>query len=255
MGYGDELLGSGLARGALARGKRIAFGNGRQIIWHANAHEIYRGNENVAPPGDERAADLDWIAHYAGARTYCRLKPGKSWEFIPGTQRAGELFFTPDEIAFADAIEPGFILIEPNTKQQAPNKRWPYERYREIARLLAAQGYRLAQFVAGGLALDRVDQIKTGSFRLAAAVLQRARLYIGPEGGLHHAAAALDVPAVVIFGGFISPAVTGYATHTNLFSGDGLGCGNIDPCEHCRKAMDRISVDQVYGAAMRLLQE
>jgi hypothetical protein len=66
---------------------------------------------------------------------------------------------------------------------------------------------------------------------------------------LHHAAAALGVPAVVIFGGFISPAVTGYAAHANIFTGDDLGCGNINPCPHCRAAMERISVDQVYGAA------
>jgi FkbM family methyltransferase len=53
---------------------------------------------------------------------------------------------------------------------------------------------------------------------MAAGVLSGASLLISPEGGLHHAAAALGVRAVVIFGGFISPATTGYALHTNLFT-------------------------------------
>jgi hypothetical protein len=32
MGYGDELMATGMARGAAARGKRVAFGDGQRII-------------------------------------------------------------------------------------------------------------------------------------------------------------------------------------------------------------------------------
>jgi len=258
MGFGDEIIGAGLARGAAARGKRVAFGDGQRVIWHDNARLIFARNPNVAPPGTEWCGDVEWIKHYPGRRVYCDIchdRSGRHWRFTPGRVTPGEMYFSAEEIAAAAAMAPeSFILIEPNTKHQAPNKQWGHDRYAQIARALSAQGCRVAQFAAGGVALDRVEQIRTVDFRVACAVLQRARLYIGPEGGLHHAAAALGVPAVVIFGGFISPAVTGYAMHTNIFTGDELGCGRIDPCNHCRQAMSRIGVAHVLHEAHKILE-
>jgi ADP-heptose:LPS heptosyltransferase len=258
MGLGDEIMGAGFARGAAERGRRIAFGDGRRIIWHGNAHLIFAGNPNVLPPGNERKVSrLQWIEHYPGKRLYCEVvdRGRRHWKFKPGLMVPGELYLTAREMAAAEQVVPDdrLVLIEPNTKHQAPNKRWGHDRYRGVAGALSKAGYRVAQFAAGGMAVAGVEQIHTHDFRVACAVLQRARLYVGPEGGLHHAAAALDVPAVVIFGGFISPAVTGYAMHTNIFTGDGLGCGQIDPCDHCRRCMDKIAVEEVTDAALRIL--
>lgn len=256
MGYGDEIMGSGVARVVRARtGRRVAFGRGGKIKWHVNAHLIFRNNPNVAAPGEEHAKDLMWIPHYPGSRLYCQMPTGQNrWQFKAGMQEVGEFFFDERELAEVAAVPSGLILIEPNTKHQAPNKQWGYERYLETAGLLARAGYRVAQFVTGGMALPGVEQIRTRDFRGAAAVLQRARLYVGPEGGLHHAAAAVGTPAVVIFGGFISPAVTGYAQHVNIFTGTGLGCGVTTPCQHCRQAMARISSDMVAQAALGILE-
>jgi ADP-heptose:LPS heptosyltransferase len=99
-----------------------------------------------------------------------------------------------------------------------------------------------------GHVIPGARQLKTPSFRHAMAALSRAALYIGPEGGLHHASGAVGIPAVVIFGGFIPPAVTGYATHTNL-TGGAEACGSLHACEHCREAMNAISVPDVMDAA------
>ena len=74
------------------------------------------------------------------------------------------------------------------------------------------------QLGAGGIrVLEGVRPIETADFRAACAALAGARAAVLPEGGLHHAAAALDIPAVVIFGAMTSPANTGYASHVNLF--------------------------------------
>lgn len=265
MEYGDEIMGSGLARGAHARGVKIAFGDGRKIIWNECAHLIFRGNPNVAAPGQERADNLEWIEHYSGARRYYRFGSGERRQmiFASGTQRPGELFFDPSELEFAERVGDDFIVVEPNTVNDAPNKqwgrqnkRWGLDRYRGVAHLLRDRGFRVVQFDAGAQAIDGIERIATPSFRTACAVLARAALYVGPEGGLHHACAAspVNTPAVVIFGGFVSPAVTGYAQHVNLFTGEGLGCGNLDPCEHCRVCMSKISVEQVIDAAMSLLK-
>lgn len=95
--------------------------------------------------------------------------------------------------------------------------------------------------------------IQTPDFWRACAILSRASAYVGHEGGLHHAAAALGIPGVVIFGGFISPETTGYDCHVNLFTG-GNACGNRTPCMHCRDAMNRITPEAVAEALIGILK-
>lgn len=255
MGLGDELLGSGMARGARARGKRIAFGDGRRILWHANAHQVYQGNPNVAPPGSERDRDIAWIWHYQGRRLYGTPRPG-GWEWNKGFHATpGEMFFTPQELArAAEKMPTGAVLIEPHVKASAPNKRWGWDRYREVAHRLQLDGHHVVQFNYGQRIIGGGTPVSSPDFRTSLAMLARASLYIGPEGGLHHGAAAVNTQAVVIFGGYIHPMTTGYASHVNLF-GAHEACGNTGECSHCTQAMDRITVEQVFEAAKGILRE
>jgi ADP-heptose:LPS heptosyltransferase len=101
--------------------------------------------------------------------------------------------------------------------------------------------------------LANVRQVATKTFRDAVAILKNAAAYVGAEGGMHHAAAAVGVSGVVIFGGFIPPSVTGYGLHTNLAGSDRF-CGSFAACEHCRDAMNAISVDRVFEAAREKLR-
>ena len=257
MGLGDNLMASGLAKGAHARGKRIAFGDGKTIIWDHHSEQIFRGNPNVALPVDTKAGDLEWVHFYRGHRVYnTQVSDGKwKWNYdfkaIPG-----EIYFSPEEHKFASNVGQGFIAIEPNVpefKSVANNKRWPLERYKKLARYLGKSGHKVIQFGYGLHRLDGVEQVPVPSFRHAARVLQNAKLYIGPEGGLHHAAAAVGLPAVVLFGGFIPPAVTGYDFHTNL-TGGAEACGSLQTCQHCIGAMEAIGVEEVYTAAIERMK-
>lgn len=261
MGFGDEIIGSGLARGAAARGKRIAFGDGRQIIWSTNAFAIFRGNPNVAPPGTG-GEGIEWIHHYPGNRMYnMRDAKGSRWIWNYSFRvTPGELFFDAIEDKFAACVFPEDdrdIVIEPNVllrKPWAQNKNWPH--YQPVADALRHAGHRVVQFEYPEMAkrLQRVELFKSAANpRLAMAALSRARLYIGPEGGMHHAAAALGVPAVVIFGGFAPPSVLGYDGHINLTGGAESACGLQRPCDHCAAALDAIKPDDVITAAERLL--
>ncbi|MCC8945999.1 hypothetical protein H8A97_13040 [Bradyrhizobium sp. Arg62] len=242
-----------MARGARARGKRVAFGDRHRIIWSVESHQIYQGNANVAPPGDARYLDLIWIPHYKGVRLYGTPRPG-GWKWNPDFRSIpGEIFFTPQELAFAEARMPaGAVVIEPHVKPMAVNKRWPLERFQEVARRLLRAGHRVVQFSYGQPVLAGVMPISSPTFRTSLAMMARAGLYIGPEGGLHHGAAAVGTTAVVIFGGYIHPMTTGYATHVNLFGSD-EACGNTGACEHCRRAMRAIEAEEVFSAAARLL--
>lgn len=254
-----------------ARGKRAAFGDGRRIVWAPQDYEIFRLNPNVAFPGEEAEqprlfpSKLDWIAHYRGHRLYGHVVNGR-WRFVDFECPPGEVVFDADELAFAAGLAPGragekpFIVVEPRVKPtgacDGSNKQWPPARYAALAEALKREtGLRVVQFVPPRVAplLAGVDVLRTPTFRHALAALTRAALYIGPEGGLHHGAAAVARPAVVIFGGFNTPRSTGYAWHENLTVGE--PCGTIAPCAHCRKAMASIGVDQVLEAALRQLQK
>lgn len=258
MGLGDNLMATGMARGAAKRGKRIAFGDGYRIRWDQHSGLIFHGNGNIAPPGHEGARDLEWIAFYKGSRIYNK-SDGRRWiwnyEFRP---IPGELFLRREEIRPYLNNRKGFVLIEPNVpafKSIAPNKQWPVNRYEDVALALRKAGIDVVQMVHRGGAnrLHNARHVETPTFRCALAMMQRAGLYVGPEGGLHHAAAAFNVPAVVLFGGFIPPQVTGYETHTNL-TGDAEACGSLSRCDHCIAAMNRIGADEVLDASLKHLE-
>lgn len=255
MGLGDQLLGTGLARGAAAKGKRVAFGNGRKIIWDHNSESIFRNNPNIAPPGSERAKDLKWVPFYKGSRLYNRHDvPNSRWVWNYAFKSIpGEVYFDPAEVEWARQFGSGFVVIEPNIegwKSCASNKDWGFQKYQRVCDWLCARGNRVVQFSydRGGSILDGASPIRTPTFRHALAVMANAALYLGAEGGLHHGAAAVGIPGVVIFGGFVPPSVTGYDTHTNL-TGVATACGSLSRCQHCIDAMDRISVEEVINAA------
>ncbi len=247
-------MATGLARGAAKRNKLVAFGDGKTIRWDQYSAPIFSGNLNIARPGQEHKPNLEWVPYYKGHRIYNSQGDNRwIWNYdfkaIPG-----EIFLTAEERFSATPYRKGgLVIIEPNVpewKTVAPNKRWPPERYNMVASKLRSQGYNVIQLWYGrGHKLSDAVFAPTQTFRHALAVMSKASLYIGPEGGLHHAAAAFGVPGVVLFGGFIPPAVTGYDIHTNL-TGGAEACGSFGSCPHCKAAMDAISADEVYWSAI-----
>jgi ADP-heptose:LPS heptosyltransferase len=250
MGIGDQIIGTGMARGSAGRGERIAFGNGKRLIWDHNSPTIFRNNPNIAHPGQEYAKNVRWIDFYKGHRIYNRASNGHwiwNYEF---KITPGEIYFDASEDVHPD--DPDLILVEPNVpnKPCGPNKQWPVGHWAEIAIELTRAGFKVRQFEYGG-PNHVAEKILTRTFRDAAALLKSARLAILPEGGLHHAAAAVGTPSVVIFGGFAPPGVLGYPEHVNLTGG--VACGSFSRCQHCIEAMNAISINDVIDASERLL--
>lgn len=247
MGWGDEIIVTGLARRMQRRDPRpvrVLDRKGR-----ARWSDIWSGNPRLAAPGPGVAQVL---ASGPGLRPYIARETATRWVWRDWVCPVGEIHLTAGERAFATPFA-GRVLLEPNLKPGAsPNKDWGWTRWQGLADALARQGQRVAQLAPpGARLLAGVDPIRTPSFRAACAVLAQARLAVLPEGGLHHAAAALGTPSIVIFGGYISPAQTGYPHQANLFTG-GTPCGMRRPCRHCAQAMARITADAVL-AEVRLL--
>lgn len=224
MGLGDQLLAAGKAK-LLYRetGRPVSIGDGTNVLWCS----WYDHNPYLS-----RKPNGNWVIDYPGHRGYYLSDTEERWLWNYAYRaEPAEIFFTEAEQAFTDQLD-DFILIEPNLKGGAsPAKRW--RGWQELVNLVHAP------FVqpAGGIRLSGVDTVKT-SLRQIACWMKAARAYVGPDGALHHLAAALGTPAVVIFGAFAPPEVTGYPCQT-IFSA-GMPWGDRQDTERSRAAMDSI---------------
>jgi ADP-heptose:LPS heptosyltransferase len=146
-------------------------------------------------------------------------------------------------------------MIEPHVKTIGhQNKAWIWARWIELAQTLRKIDHQTVQCgVPGTEFLAHAATAVTPTFRLAAAVLSVAKAFIGTEGGLMHAAAAVGTPAVILWAEFISPEITGYSSLKNLRHA-GKPCGMRVDCPGCRKSMEAITVDEVIGALKEILK-
>jgi len=248
-------MATGMARGAAARGAKIAFGDGHKLIWGPFCETAFRNNPNIARRADEPG--VEWIGYYKGSRQYNRFENGRwIWNF-DFKAPVGEFFFDERERQHT-VRRRGAVLIEPNVpwhKQVAANKDWGLQRFQHLVDLFRRNGVPVYQPRHGLRRLDRVEVATAPDFRCAVAALAGFDLVVTPEGGLHHAAAAVGVPAVVLFGGFAPPAVLGYAGHQNLTGGATSACGSLRECPHCRAALGRITVEEVFHCGRQLLDQ
>lgn len=223
--------------------------------------DMWEGNPAIASPayvasGQPHAR----ITNGVGCRPYIRYpftaQHGLRFSDWRARDFVGRLYLTDAEVARGDAIRRDvgpFLLLEPDVKPlSTQNKAWGRERYTALVAsvpdvtFIRAYGDECQSF-------EGVRNIRTRTFRDACGILAASGGYVGNEGGFHHAAAALGKPAVVVFGGFISPQTTGYPTHVNLYdNGIGSPCGRWQHCTHCEQAMARITVEEMADAVQQL---
>jgi heptosyltransferase-1 len=152
-----------------------------------------------------------------------------------------------------------FALVNPGAGWGA--KRWPAERYGEVARRLAEDGLKsLINFGPGEEPLMKaVESASAGTAKGVAgslteliALTRHASIFIGGDTGPMHLASALGVPVVAIFGP-TNPARNGpFGTRSIVLR------SLISPTTHSRSAqpdpgMMEISADEVLAAARKLL--
>jgi heptosyltransferase I len=154
-----------------------------------------------------------------------------------------------------------FVVLNPGAGWGA--KRWPAERYGEVARKLADQGVQsILNYGPGEEELVRSAEVASGGTAKATtctiteliALTRRARLFIGGDTGPLHLAAALRVPVVAIYGP-TDPARNGpYGTRSIVLRSPG------SITSHARRAAPdegllAIGCDAVIAAASSLLTQ
>jgi heptosyltransferase I len=153
-----------------------------------------------------------------------------------------------------------FAILNPGAGWGA--KRWPAERYGEVAQGLAEQGVSsILNYGPGEEELVRTAEAASGgttrgmslSITELIALTRRARLFVGGDTGPMHLAAALQVPAVAIFGP-TDPARNGpYGTRSIVLrSAESV-------TSHARRAAPdegllAIGSDEVIAAARELIR-
>lgn len=253
MGWGDEIMVTGQAREMQRRDPRRV-----QVLYdQPRWFDAYFNNPRLARH-DEQGDFQILRPRQSGLRPYMVGKSPDRWTWRAYQPLRGEIWLTDAERAFGDRYT-GRIIVEPHIKPGAsPNKHWGWVRWNKLAWLLRRRGVQVTQMGGPGTpVLEGVDFIETSSLRQAAAVMARARAAVLPEGGLHHTAAVFEVPSVVIYGGFISPEVTGYEGQRTFFVRTDeypLGCGWRRPCAHCAQALASITPETVADAALGLLE-
>lgn len=249
-GIGDEILAAGEAARASARtpGKYQIIHRNGQPKWHW----IWEGNPHVARPGEDHVGVVHGYVN--GLRPYCAELTKERYTFREYVPHPAHIELPTSARKIARRAE-GAVVFNPTVKDRAPpNKQW------HGWRALVAESRDVYWIQVGeiGPTIQGAERIETMNLWDALGLLSGALAAVTHEGALHHAAAALGVPAVVVRGGFISPRVTGYDGQADLFEHDErypLGCGMRVPCEHCGAAMASITPAKVLAALKPLLQE
>jgi heptosyltransferase II len=159
-----------------------------------------------------------------------------------------------DDKRLAIALAPGAV---------GPAKRWPAGSYADLGRRLIAEGHHV--WVVGGpneralaaeitaTALDEIRDLTGPDLRDAILALAAADVAVSNDSGLLHVAAALDTPAVGIFG----PTSALHWAPLNPLAAV-IETPNELPCRPCHKPVCRlghhlcmrdIAVEQVMAAA------
>lgn len=245
MGWGDELITTSFVKRAYEKtGKLVVVGNGVPI-WNP----MFENNPKISRV---EYPNCPWVRTVKGNRHYVDWGQTNASRVVfkeDARVEPGEIFFSPHELSLFSVSD--FVYIEPNIKgSYGRNKDWGFDRWQAVVDRLP----HVRWIQPPGKRLRGVDQINTRTFREACALLSRALFFVGTDGGLHHAAAALGKRAVVVWGGFAPPKVLGYDFHINLHSGV-RHCGSVRACDHCRRAMDAISVEMVVDAIEECLRD
>jgi len=237
LSYGDEIMAGGHALAIHKEtGKRVRIAD---LYGRTRWSGLWYNLDWIVVPGeDESGAAMvvngpfcrPYISYPFTIESGCRFTGWRARDHL------GALRFSSEEWSFANkAGLEAFVVIEPNIPVRSnPNKQWGREKWQALVDFFYG-GVPFVQLGPPGTEILRgVRHIETPTFRHAAALLTMADAIIVPEGGLHHAAGALALDAIVLFGGSPSVEATGYPWHENIADTSPLAaCGRWSPCDHC----------------------
>lgn len=172
-----------------------------------------------------------------------------------------EFYLSNVEIEAAKAAyPPPYLVIAPvgKTKFSANRKEWGHDKFQQLVQLLNDRTVLQVGMPSDPL-LDGVIDTRFIDIRKTAAIISNAVLFIGLEGGLMHLARSVATPAVIVYGGYIKPEISGYSLNANIATNESCSpCYDSNQrqteCDHM-SCMKKIEVNDVYRTVIKKLEE
>lgn len=201
---------------------------------------------------------------------------------IPCLNRFPEFFIRPDQIAFAETFwnmqfpskEHPVVGIFLGGKVDRPDRIWPPENYAKVARRLAETNgcalLAIAPPLAGGQSLHKREStfwmdeavhvrefvraygeicpvFRNSDLGRVAAVLRKLNLFICPDGGMMHLAAALRVPTLTLFFGTSPEIWHPPVASSHYLRAPGNDPRTLDPEKVVQKAAEILELKRFVG--------
>jgi heptosyltransferase-3 len=247
------------------RSAAISWATGAPVRVGFNAEHRWRGllYSAVAKP---RSTDQHRVDYDLCALRNLGLDPKPGTPILHVSQAEEQAVETwLQEAGLLSSREP-LLLLQPGARY--PMKVWPPERFAELADRLADRfacrillgGDQREREIAEQIARSTrcAPKVVAGKFSLLhfASLVKRCALFVGNDGGAMHIAAAMGTPVVALFGPTY-PRRWGPRGGPAQVIYKGLDCracyhpGCLRGDDNC---MRQISVDEVFGAAGRMLE-
>ena len=283
MGLGDDLMITEFVEKEKKKhpNKQIVIGNLKEKIIYDSL--IYKNNPNITPINKvNRDKPIHFINYHNRNRPYIDYhnSNNNNWKWnMKFSPAPGKLYLEENEKTTATKILneakdywnkknssnfKSIIFFESTSTKiedsfyfnKMKNKDWGEHNWKELIYKLK-KDYLIIQSKHEkskkyeGVYYSSIDF----DFRTACAIMNKCELFLGPEGGFGHAAAALEKKAVVYFGGWIHPKVTGYDSHENIYFDHSMSpCGTVGYiCSHCDEARKTITVDNILNKVISIL--
>lgn len=266
MGLGDDLMWLGEAAEVHDSNPAAVITDGREIspMWKHHKWIVapdYRGSQQLIKVPRKPGGNRWYIQGWGPGRIIYKDYQPKPAPYIVSKEELDKAA----DILRQHGVNKQFVIVNPDTKNTtlSTNKDWGFKRWQELTNLLSdhiqvvrVKPGKSVQDVSGHVEygqkmLDNAINIVEDDVRIAFAIMSLSSVIITSEGGVHHFAAAVQIPAYVIYGGVIHPDQTGYTGRDQMyyFVGD-EPCGSQVPCNHCKDAMASIKPQMIYEDVM-----
>ena len=266
-----------------ATGKLCVPGEQYQTGFFAKSSPIFYNNPTVASRADWSKPDYINIAMNNPATNYCKHdSPERAIQchdkhiILQILEYYGlsnikledvrcRLYLDPAETVDVDRLlalsglsNKPFLTIESSSNTEyTVNKAYPHDKWQRVVDGLRATHHIIQIGTKQVEKLEGVVDLRgQTTFRTAAGIIGRSKMFMSTEGGLVHAATAFDVPSLVVVTGFSHPNMTAYPANTNLWiHGDHGPCGFKVKCQECWKHVCEHDPNEIIYKARKMLGE
>lgn len=149
-----------------------------------------------------------------------------------------------------------FIVIEPHSKLDfTTNRVYPFEKWQKIVDwILENTHYKVVQVGLPDKERLRGTTWSATGFFSATGLIGKSRLFLSSEGGLVHAATAVDTKSLVVITSYQSEKMVAYPQNINIYVGRHDPCGLKTRCPDCKRDAQDHDYNEIIDAIKQELK-